>query len=69
MKIGWIGLGNMGIPMATNLLKAGYSLTVYNRSREKETSLIDAVLSQPKILHPSWQHVTWFLLCFLMMQQ
>lgn len=41
-KIGWIGLGNMGIPMATNLLKAGYSLTVYNRTREKEKSLLDA---------------------------
>ena len=24
MKIGWIGLGNMGIPMALNLIKAGY---------------------------------------------
>jgi 3-hydroxyisobutyrate dehydrogenase len=42
MKIGWIGLGNMGLPMATNLLKAGYSLTVYNRSRDKEKALLDA---------------------------
>lgn len=42
MKIGWIGLGNMGTPMATNLLKAGHSLTVYNRTREKEKSLLDA---------------------------
>ncbi len=42
IKIGWIGLGNMGIPMATNLLKAGYALTIYNRSRNKEKSLIDA---------------------------
>lgn len=29
-KIGFIGLGNMGNPMAKNLLKAGYSLTVYD---------------------------------------
>jgi len=27
-KIGWIGLGAMGTPMAMNLLKAGYSMTV-----------------------------------------
>jgi len=31
--IGFIGLGIMGKPMARNLMKAGYSLTVYNRSR------------------------------------
>jgi 3-hydroxyisobutyrate dehydrogenase len=41
IKIGWIGLGNMGIPMATNLLKAGYAITTYNRSRDKEKTLID----------------------------
>lgn len=32
-RIGFIGLGIMGKPMARNLLKAGYTLTVYNRSR------------------------------------
>ena len=32
-KIGFIGLGIMGKPMAKNLLKAGYELTVHNRSR------------------------------------
>jgi 3-hydroxyisobutyrate dehydrogenase len=31
-QIGFIGLGIMGAPMAKNLLKAGYSLKVYNRS-------------------------------------
>ena len=31
-KVGFIGLGLMGKPMSTNLLKAGYSLTVYSRS-------------------------------------
>ena len=29
-KIGWIGLGKMGNPMARNLIKAGYGLTVYD---------------------------------------
>lgn len=38
-KIGWIGLGNMGIPMVTQLIKAAYEVTVYNRSKDKETSL------------------------------
>lgn len=38
-KIGWIGLGNMGIPMAGQLIKAGYEVTVYNRSKDKETAL------------------------------
>lgn len=32
-RIGFIGLGIMGKPMAQNILKAGYPLTVYNRSR------------------------------------
>ncbi|MCI4442052.1 MAG: NAD(P)-dependent oxidoreductase [Lentimicrobium sp.] len=34
-QIGWIGLGNMGTPMASNLSKAGFPLTVFNRSIEK----------------------------------
>lgn len=33
MKIGFIGLGIMGKPMSKNLLKAGYEVVVYNRSR------------------------------------
>jgi len=39
MDIGWIGLGKMGIPMAQQLLDAGHTLTVYNRTKEKEKSL------------------------------
>jgi len=37
-KLGWIGLGNMGLPMAHNLQKANFPLAVYNRSIEKTTS-------------------------------
>lgn len=40
MKIGFIGLGNMGLPMAMNLLKAGHDLTVYNRTAEKAKPLL-----------------------------
>jgi 3-hydroxyisobutyrate dehydrogenase len=42
LKIGWIGLGKMGHPMAMNLLKAGFDLTVYNRTKEKEAELLKA---------------------------
>ncbi|WP_305075668.1 NAD(P)-binding domain-containing protein, partial [Propionivibrio sp.] len=30
-----VGLGNMGTPIARNLLASGYAVTVYNRSRDK----------------------------------
>ena len=39
MNIGWIGLGNMGIPMATQLIGAAYQVAVYNRSKGKESEL------------------------------
>ena len=39
MKIAFIGLGNMGLPMAENLIKAGHSLTVYNRTRSRAEHL------------------------------
>ena len=42
VKIGFIGLGNMGIPMACQLLKAGYPLLVYNRNKIKEESVVAA---------------------------
>lgn len=38
-RIGYIGLGLMGKPMARNLMNAGYSLTVHNRSRESVDEL------------------------------
>ena len=39
MKIGFIGLGNMGSAMAVNLIRAGHEVTVYNRSRAKVDAL------------------------------
>jgi len=38
--IGFIGLGNMGQAMASSLLKAGFALTVYNRTASKAEALI-----------------------------
>ena len=40
MKIGFIGLGRMGSAMAANLIKAGFDVTVFNRSAQKAESLV-----------------------------
>ena len=51
MHIGFIGLGHMGRAMASTLLRAGYTLTVYNRTRTKAADLEQAgarVASSPK---------------------
>ncbi|HUJ19719.1 MAG TPA: 2-hydroxy-3-oxopropionate reductase [Nitrospirota bacterium] len=42
MKIGFIGLGIMGKPMSRNLLKAGYQLVVFNRSKGAMNELVAA---------------------------
>jgi len=39
MNVGFIGLGNMGQAMARNLLKAGHTVTVYNRTRGRAEEL------------------------------
>jgi 3-hydroxyisobutyrate dehydrogenase-like beta-hydroxyacid dehydrogenase len=39
-SVGFVGLGNMGIPMAQNLLKAGYALHVFNRTAVKAEGLL-----------------------------
>ncbi|MFN3806193.1 NAD(P)-dependent oxidoreductase [Asticcacaulis sp.] len=40
MKIGFIGLGNMGAAIAPNLVKAGHEVAVWNRSPEKADPLV-----------------------------
>lgn len=40
MEIGFIGLGSMGLPMASNLLAAGHKLRVYNRTAMKADPLV-----------------------------
>ena len=39
-KIGFIGLGLMGAPMAGHLMDAGYELSVYNRTKSKADALV-----------------------------
>lgn len=40
MKVGFIGLGQMGFGMATSLLKAGHEVAVYNRTPSKADELL-----------------------------
>jgi 3-hydroxyisobutyrate dehydrogenase-like beta-hydroxyacid dehydrogenase len=39
MHVGFVGTGNMGEPMALNVLKAGHQLTVYDRRPEATAEL------------------------------
>lgn len=46
--IGWIGLGNMGIPMSKRLIQEGLQVTVYNRDITKTTELVSLGAAQAK---------------------
>ena len=46
MKIGFIGMGTMGAPMATRLVNAGYEVTVHNRTRAREEPVAAAGASR-----------------------
>lgn len=39
MEIGWIGLGQMGLPMAANAIQAGHRIHAWNRTRSKADTL------------------------------
>ena len=43
-RLGFIGLGTMGMPMSLNILDAGKALTVWGRNREKLQDALDAGL-------------------------
>ena len=47
MKIGFLGLGQMGQGMAANLIKAGHEVTVYNRTRDKAVGLDAPIAATP----------------------
>ena len=42
LKVGFAGQGSMGLKMAKNLLRAGFDVTGYNRTREKEAPFVAA---------------------------
>ena len=39
LKLGWIGMGRMGFPMAERLVKAGHDVSIWNRTRSKAEPL------------------------------
>jgi 3-hydroxyisobutyrate dehydrogenase-like beta-hydroxyacid dehydrogenase len=41
MKVGFIGLGRMGAGMASNLLRSGHEVTVYNRTPRRAQPLVE----------------------------
>ncbi|MCD6074800.1 MAG: 2-hydroxy-3-oxopropionate reductase, partial [Rhodospirillales bacterium] len=41
-RLGFIGLGTMGMPMALNMIKGGYELTVWGRTKQKLAAALDA---------------------------
>jgi 3-hydroxyisobutyrate dehydrogenase-like beta-hydroxyacid dehydrogenase len=52
-RIGWIGVGRMGLPLVTRLLKAGCDVAVYNRTKEKAEPLAAlgaAIVDVPRAL-------------------
>lgn len=42
MKLGFVGVGNMGNPMAANMIKAGHQLTVHDLSKDSAANLLEA---------------------------
>ena len=67
--IGFIGLGSLGLPVATNLLNDGYALRVYNRTASKADSLVaqgaqqvsqpvDAVMTGGIVVTLVWDEVS-----------
>ncbi|MXY96852.1 MAG: NAD(P)-dependent oxidoreductase, partial [Gemmatimonadetes bacterium] len=42
MNVGFIGLGNMGNPMAASLLRAGHALRVHDLEQDKAANLLEA---------------------------
>ena len=66
-KIGFIGLGNLGTPIALNLIDSGHTLYVYNRTASKAEPLQQRELLYAIVLLPLQNNAILFLLLFRMM--
>lgn len=53
MKVGFLGMGIMGAPMAANLVKAGVDVTVWNRDASKVRARADASAPPPAPRRPA----------------
>src|SRR5438445_919049 len=75
MKVGFIGLGGMGLPMARHVLQAGHTVTVYNRTRARVQVLeligagARAVVHGRSEEHTSELQSRQYLLCRLLLVQ
>ena len=50
MRIGFLGLGNMGAPIAANLARAGHDVSIWNRTAAKARSLVDTVVQDQSLI-------------------
>lgn len=62
-KLGFIGMGLMGVPMSRRLLAAGFNLMVWNRSAEKCTPLLEDGAQQAADLAALCAHSEIIMLC------
>ena len=65
MKVGFVGLGRMGEPMAGNLLRAGIPVTVWNRSPGKDEALVDIGAERAASLQDVFERSTTVMLMLL----
>ncbi len=49
MKIGFVGLGLMGAPMAANLVRKGFRVRVWNRTSERTAALVKMGASRAEV--------------------
>ena len=56
MRVAFLGLGIMGQPMATNLVKAGHEVAVWNRTPGKE---VEGARAAPSPAEPRGGGVVW----------
>ncbi len=63
VKVGFIGLGTMGTPMAMNLLKAGHQVRVHNRTRDRELPVVAAGASRAETPQAAAQGAEVIITC------
>lgn len=65
MKVGFIGIGHMGDPMARNLLRAGFPVTVWNRTPGKCTALVENGAERAASIQDVFERCTTVMLMLL----
>ena len=69
MKIGFVGLGNLGTPIAENILEKNQPLFVYNRTTSKAQPVVEKGAIDVQQHQKNWcKNVTLFSALFQMMQ-